>query len=100
MIDKKILQRAITLWGEKAQREMIIEEALELGLALMKLRRSGDSEEQMRAVVDEVADMKIMVAQAELLYGKEAIDKRVEFKMNRLVGRLDKKEKFLKSQEG
>jgi hypothetical protein len=96
MIDKKILQRAITLWGEKAQREMIIEEALELGLALMKLRRSGDSGEQMRSVIDEVADMKIMVAQAELLYDKEAIDKRVEYKM----GRLDKKEKFLKSQEG
>ena len=100
MIDKKILQRAITLWGEKAQREMIIEEALELGLALMKLRRSGDSGEQMRSVVDEVADMKIMVAQAELLYDKEAIDKRVEYKMDRLAGRLDKKEKFLKSQEG
>jgi len=100
MIDKKILQRAITLWGEKAQREMIIEEALELGLALMKLRRSGDSGEQMRSVIDEVADMKIMVAQAELLYDKEAIDKRVEYKMDRLAGRLDKKEKFLKSQEG
>jgi len=100
MVDKIILQRAIDLWGEKAQRELIIEESLELGLALMKLRRSGDPEEQMKDVIDEVADMKIMVAQAELLYGKEAIDKRVEYKMNRLVGRLDKREKFLKSQEG
>jgi len=100
MVDKIILQRAIDLWGEKAQREMIIEESLELGFALMKLRRSGDPEEQMKDVIDEVADMKIMVAQAELLYGKEAIDKRVEYKMNRLVGRLDKREKFLKSQEG
>lgn len=99
-VDKALLQRAIDLWGEKAQREMIIEEALELGLALMKLRRSGDPEKRMEAVIDEVADMKIMVAQAELLFDQDAINERIKFKLERLEKKVDTKEIFLKSQEG
>lgn len=98
-VDRELLKRAIDLWGEKAQRDMIIEESLELGLALMKLRRSGDPEEQMAAVIDEVADMKIMVAQAELLFDQEAIDERINFKQERLRKKVEKKEVFLKSQE-
>ena len=86
-IDKKLL--------EQAQREMVVEEALELGLAVMKLRRSGKPEERMEAAIDEVADMKIMVAQSEILFNKEAIDKRVEFKMDRLRKRVESKEVFL-----
>jgi hypothetical protein len=94
-VDKELLKKAIELWGEKAQREMVIEEALELGLALMKLRRSGDPEKRMADVIDEVADMKIMVAQAELLFDLEAINTRVEFKMNRLKKKIESKEVFL-----
>ena len=38
-IDDKILDKAIEAWGLDAQLEMVIEECLELALALQKLKR-------------------------------------------------------------
>ena len=88
-IDEKVLQKAIDAWGFDAQCEMIIEECLELALALQKLKRlRGDKQEKFNNVIDEIADVKIMISQAQRLFPKDLIDVRVDYKMTRLKERL------------
>ena len=88
-IDDKILDKAIEAWGLDAQLEMVIEECLELALALQKLKRlRGDMTQKEKNVIDEIADVKIMIKQAEKIFGSEPVNERVDFKMNRLNDRL------------
>lgn len=89
-IDDDILQSAIDKWGIDAQLEMIIEECLELALSLQKLKRlRGDMTVKEAAVIDEIADVKIMIRQAEKIFPIAAINSRVNFKMNRLKSRIE-----------
>lgn len=90
-IDDEILFKAIDKFGNDAQCEMIIEECLELALALQKAKRKrgGTDEEKIKAIVDEIADVKIMIRQAEHLFPASMINERVDFKMKRLQQRLD-----------
>ena len=88
-IDDIILDKAIKTWGIEAQLEMVIEECMELALALQKLKRKrGDSNQKIVNVIDEIADVKIIIRQAEKIFGSEPVNKRVDFKMNRLTERL------------
>ena len=88
-IDLNILKAAIDKWGVDAQKEMIEEECIELALALKKLRRKrGDMGLKMANVIDEIADVKIMIQQAELMFDSNAIAERVAFKIQRLADRI------------
>ena len=70
---------------------MIQEEAQELALALQQSRRKSKDKALMRAkVIDELADMHIMLAQADIIFDPHAITERINFKMDRLVERLEK----------
>ena len=89
-INEELLEKAIDVWGFDAQCEMIIEECLELVLALQKLKRlRGDKKQKFDNVIDEIADVKIMITQAQMLFPKDLIDARVDYKMNRLKERLN-----------
>ncbi|MBK6546415.1 MAG: hypothetical protein IPG12_14255 [Saprospiraceae bacterium] len=88
-IDDKILNKAIETWGVAAQLDMVIEECMELALALQKLKRlRGDMVQKEKNVIDEIADVKIMIKQAEKMFGSELVNERVDFKMNRLSERI------------
>ena len=90
VIDDGVLVRALKFWGVESQMDMVIEECLELALALQKLKRKrGDVEQKVLNVIDEIADVKIMLRQAEIVFGEEAVNKRVEFKISRLEGRIE-----------
>ena len=70
-INDSILESAISLWGIEAQCEMIIEECMELALALQKMKRiRGDKDAKYKAVIDEIANVKIMIHQAERIFDK------------------------------
>jgi NTP pyrophosphatase (non-canonical NTP hydrolase) len=86
----EILHKAIDKLGTKNQIAMIQEEATELALAVHKyLNRSETDKVKLRNdLIDELADMKIMLAQAEIIMGKKDIENRVSFKMQRLANRL------------
>ena len=89
-IDETILKRAIQIHGEDQQCEMIIEECIELALALQKLKRKrGDPEEKLKNVIDEIADVSVMIKQAQIIFDSEKIQERIDYKMNRLEKRLD-----------
>ena len=91
-IDDNILQSAIDTWGFDAQCEMILEESIELALALQKMKRvRGDKQQKFDNLIDGLADVKIMIRQAERLFPIDIINKRIDFKMNRLKERLNEK---------
>lgn len=90
LIDYRILDAAIAKWGCNTQCEMAVEECTELSLALQKLKRlGGDRNEKLFNVIDEIADVKIMIHQLERIFDNSAINERVKFKMNRLNDRIN-----------
>lgn len=88
-----ILAQAIAKWGEESQRGMAIEECAEFIVAARKVSRVGGREIKPQAVenvIDEIADVEIMMHQMGLIYGRDAINERIAFKIERLKGRLGK----------
>ena len=83
-MDKEFLQKIIERFGEATQVNKIQEEALELALVLNQRNcPTKDPEEMEDKLYDELADMKIMMGQAELLFDSDRINRRVEFKLER-----------------
>ena len=84
-MDKEILQKAIDKWSKETQINKIQEEALELALVLNQIKCPTKDIEKMEAsLYDELADMKIMMAQAEILFDADRINERVKFKLDKL----------------
>ena len=84
-MDKEILQKAIDKWGKETQINKIQEEALELALVLNQRKCPTKDTEKMEAnLYDELADMKIMMAQAEIIFDADRINKLVKLKLNKL----------------
>lgn len=83
-IDRELLLRIIDRFGRDVQVNKIQEEALELALVLNQIKCPTKScDEMTMQLYDELADMKIMMAQAEILFDAEMINERVEYKLNR-----------------
>jgi len=85
--DKLIMGQARSQNGDSFEMEMVSEECSELVHALHKHRRYKTAETKQH-VIEEIADVKIMIHQAEQIYGKDAIHKAITFKMERLGKRL------------
>lgn len=81
---KHVLGDTIKKYGQDAQVEKIGEECLELALAIRHFY-CPTKDEDINAVIDEVADVKIMLAQADIIFGEDRINERVKAKMQRLV---------------
>jgi NTP pyrophosphatase (non-canonical NTP hydrolase) len=84
----RIYLKAIETWGEQAQIGMAIEECSELITVLVKLgrKKNGSTKEQ---VIDEVADVMIMMEQLQHIFGFSDVADRKDFKLSRLKERLD-----------
>lgn len=84
-MNKEILQKAIDKWGKDAQINKLHEEALELALILIKMKCPTKNKEELEAeLYEELADMKIMLAQAEMIFDADRINEQVKFKLNKL----------------
>lgn len=96
------LNTIVTTYGDNPQVDMCLEELAELNKAcsdlqkvLLKYRRKTngytkdeDVKEAKRAVIEELADVSIMVEQMKIIYGYEAVEQWIEFKINRQMDRL------------
>ncbi len=80
-------QRALDTYGEAAQTDMMIEEASELIVALQQLKRGRGLKDD---VVEELADVAVMLKQMSMVYGEGAVAARIEEKRERLERRLDR----------
>lgn len=105
---ENILSKAIETHGIEKQLDMLTEEVGELLTAINKLKRAstgvivfGDLPSKSTSVkysltyyglCSEIADVKIMLKQMELVFDREAIQISVDRKLERLSNRLTKKE--------
>lgn len=100
-----VLKRCICEYGAPAQVDMCIEEMSELTKALLKYRRKSalakgenvnstseiiNLNKAREDIIDELADVKIMCRQIELVFQVEdVVERRMDFKINRQIGRLE-----------
>ena len=83
-MDKHILKRAIDKWGVETQTKKLQEECLELALVINQME-CPTKPDMTAQFIDELADVKIMMAQAELMFGTDQINERVEYKLKRMA---------------
>jgi len=82
----KIYQKTIEKWGKEAQYDQMIEECAELIVALKHFRRGKVTQQ---AVIDELADITLIVGQLTWMFGSEEIDKSIQKKLVKLNDLLD-----------
>ncbi len=82
---KFLYLKAIDKWGKVSQIHMCSEEMSELNKELMKVLREGLSVERRRFLVDELADVTIMLEQMILCFNaEEEVSKVKQLKLERL----------------
>lgn len=81
-----VAEKAVEHFGPRAQIIKAIEEMGELSAALARgLNNIGTVE----AVIEEIADVTIMMRQLRFIYGPERVDAEIERKLARLVRRME-----------
>lgn len=87
--EKHILCTALTKYGIDKQTDMMIEEMSELTKALLKLRRfTGNISLEpalVANVIEEIADVGIVLEQMRIYYSPAAVDKQKQYKLDRLA---------------
>ena len=90
-----VFRRCILEYGANSQIDMAIEEMAELTKALLKLRREKgrNSKSLIDDVIDEIADVRIMCRQMELLFkAEDRVEQRIDYKIKRQIKRLNRRE--------
>lgn len=88
------LNTIVETYGNDAQEDMAIEECSELIKAILKFRRSNAKDSDLRdAVIDEIADVQIMLTQLGIIFNcVEEVNERIDFKIDRQIGRIKERE--------
>ena len=82
----EVLQKALDTWGNEAQYYMAVEECAELIQAICKhINRGTDTEN----LIEEAADVFIMLSQVAMMTGEAAIQKVIDQKLAKLEKRLN-----------
>ena len=81
----ELYQQTMKKWGEQAQYDQAAEECAELIAALMHYRREKVDEQQ---VIDELADVTLMVGQLTWMFGADRVEAAVKRKREKLEGLL------------
>jgi NTP pyrophosphatase (non-canonical NTP hydrolase) len=90
----EVLQECVNTYGAEAQVDMAVEEMSELTKALLKYRRkvaqgSKDLEAARENILEEVADVIIMLTQLIMIYGgRDLVQETIENKVDRQIKRL------------
>lgn len=89
----RVFRNCICTYGSNPQIDVAIEEMSELIKALLKWRRAGGAglTEARACIVDELADVRIMVRQMEILFQcEDEVEKRIDYKVRRQEERMGK----------
>lgn len=89
---KECYRKFLDAWGDKAQINMCIEEMAELTKELCKLKRVAVSkyktEEVIKNIQEELADVLNMVDQLKLIFGEDEVERIRDEKIERTLKRL------------
>lgn len=91
-MNDEVFKACITTYGLNAQIDVCLEEMSELAKALLKFRRNNfkDDGKLRKNIVDEIADVKIMCRQMELLFCySDEVEKMIALKIERQRKRLE-----------
>ena len=81
----------INTYGTNKQEDKAIEEMSELQKAILK-HRENKSEEERKAVIDEIADVSVMLEQLKIIYScNKEVEERMDYKIDRQIKRIKKK---------
>ena len=94
----EIMCRAVFEHGSLQQEDVAIEELAELQHAIIKHRRYGTPETRQH-IIEEVADVSIMLYQLLLIHGFNGLNAITDAKLQRLASRLDEEEQKRKDFE-
>lgn len=88
------LNTIVETYGSDKQEDMAIEECSELIKAILKFRRSNAKDSDLRdAVIDEIADVQIMLTQLGIIFNcVEEVNERIDFKIDRQMGQIKERE--------
>jgi NTP pyrophosphatase (non-canonical NTP hydrolase) len=78
---EKIYQATLDKWGEDAQYDQAVEECAELIAALKHFRRGKINKQ---AVIDELADVSLMLRQLTWMFGAEEVECAIKEKLSKL----------------
>lgn len=79
------MQEAIEHYGKSAQVDMAIEEMSELTKALLKERRYGMDDIREHDIIDEIADVSILIGQLMLIFDNaDEVNDRITIKLEHL----------------
>jgi len=90
-VESITLNKAIELWGVKAQVGMVMEECGELLTALNRFDRGRATAED---VASEIADVIILMAQMKVIFGDKIVQDAIDFKSQRLIDRVESRLKL------
>jgi len=82
----EIYRAALDRWGIEAQYDQAVEECAEL-IAVLKHFRRGKVDE--KAVIDELADVSLMLGQLIYMFGPKKVEGAIEEKVKKLKGLLE-----------
>jgi NTP pyrophosphatase (non-canonical NTP hydrolase) len=82
-----IYRATLAKWGEEAQYDQAVEECAELIAALKHFKRDKVGQEH---VIDELADVALMVGQLSFMLGEERVQQAIEKKLAKLQNLLEK----------
>jgi NTP pyrophosphatase (non-canonical NTP hydrolase) len=82
----EIYRTALERWGAEAQYDQAVEECAELIAVLKHFRRAKVDE---KAVIDELADVSLMLGQLIYMFGPEKVERAIQEKIMKLKGLLD-----------
>ena len=90
----KTMQAALDKWGLAAQVGQTVEECAELIVALQKYINRTPAPDTLENVIDEIADVEMMLAQMRLTFGinDEMLNKKIKQKFSKL-------DKYLKREQ-
>ncbi len=84
--EEQALQLFAKTYSQESQIQMAFGECGEFVTLAGRMAQGRASDEEF---VDEIADNILMMAQMRKIFGEEAVDKRVKFKIDRLKNRID-----------
>lgn len=79
--DQELYRRTLAKWGVDAQYDQAVEECAEL-IAVLKHFRRGKADAE--RVIDELADVWLMVGQLSFMFGEDRVKQAVQAKLTKL----------------
>jgi len=95
MKNKDLMQDLVEKWGEEKQLDMIANRSLQLALSISDYRKANFHEDREQYnktyndVCERIADMKLMIEQAEFLFNSNTINQHYEIKAQGLTEALN-----------